>query len=606
MSSILEMPQFESKIETRPARVREIADLIVSYLEQIGVRYVFGIPGGAIDPLYSALARSARHGGPRAVVARHETGAAFMAQGYARESGKLGVCCATTGPGATNLITGVAAAQVDNVPLLVITAQTPLPTFGRGAVQECSDTAVDTVGMFDRCARYSSLVSHPDQLEGKLVSAIMSAFQAPGGPAHLSIPLDIQRSPSPVNRPNFPLDTMIEPPALCDEAAVERLQRLLRKSRKPVFLVGSKCSEAIDLITELAEEHGAQVVATPQGKGWVDHDHSLFRGIFGFAGHQTAYSVLTDPTVDLVLAIGTTLGEFSSNAWDQRALLNRRLVYVHPSEAYFARSPMAQLHVHGHLPTIFQHVLAGDHGRRWSDRVRRSCDPGVVVAAKPAGGEASGSVVPFEGGRHFQMANEEKCYDDSAPVKPQRLMRDLTRLFPACARFLADTGSSLAWATHYLNPRTPGTYRTEMGYCAMTWAIGNGVGTALASPGTPVVCITGDGSMLMGGQEITVAVAERLPVVFVVLNDSAYGMVKHGQRLGRAEPAGYELPPVDFCAVARAMGAEAYAIRYPHDLAALDIERICSRPGPTLLDVHIDPNEVPPMGLRVQVLGGAR
>ena len=131
----------------------ELGDLLISYLEQLGVEYVFGIPGGAIEPLYNALARSERRGGPRAVISRRETGAAFMADGYARNTGKLGVCCATTGPGATNLITGVASAYENNIPMLVITAQTALSTFGRGAFQESSCTGINTVGLFGHCTR---------------------------------------------------------------------------------------------------------------------------------------------------------------------------------------------------------------------------------------------------------------------------------------------------------------------------------------------------------------------------------------------------------------------------------------------------------------------
>ena len=124
------------------------ADLLVDYLNQLGIDTVFGVPGGAIEPLLNALARSARNGGPRLVVARHEGGAAFMADGYYRESGKMGVVCSTTGPGATNLITGVASALLDDVPMLVITAQTPLPKFGKRALQESSCTSIDTVGIF--------------------------------------------------------------------------------------------------------------------------------------------------------------------------------------------------------------------------------------------------------------------------------------------------------------------------------------------------------------------------------------------------------------------------------------------------------------------------
>mgnify|MGYP001288645923 CR=1 FL=1 len=184
------------------------ADLIVDYLSQIDVEYVFGIPGGAIEGLFDALARrhkgeipqtSVHHSralerkrsrsvsGPQMVVARHETGAAFMADGYARSTGKLGVCCSTTGPGATNLLTGVANAYVDRVPMLVITPQTALPSFGQRGFQESSSDLVDVVSIFDHCTRYSSLVSHPDQLEGKLFTALSTAFRRPRGPVHLSI-----------------------------------------------------------------------------------------------------------------------------------------------------------------------------------------------------------------------------------------------------------------------------------------------------------------------------------------------------------------------------------------------------------------------------------
>ncbi|HEX2245496.1 MAG TPA: thiamine pyrophosphate-binding protein [Gammaproteobacteria bacterium] len=173
----------------------ELGDLLVAYLEQLNIDYVFGIPGGAIEPLYNALARSRRRGGPRPIVPRHETGAIFMADGYYRQTGKLGVCCATTGPGATNLITGAASAYENHIPILIITAQTALVNFGRGAFQESSCTGINTVGMFQYCTRYNTLVSHVEQFEHKLTAAVTSAFQSPGGPAHLSIPLDVLCSP---------------------------------------------------------------------------------------------------------------------------------------------------------------------------------------------------------------------------------------------------------------------------------------------------------------------------------------------------------------------------------------------------------------------------
>jgi acetolactate synthase-1/2/3 large subunit len=159
--------------------------------------------------------------------------------------------------------------------------------------------------------------------------------------------------------------------------------------------------------------------------------------------------------------------------------------------------------------------------------------------------------------------------------------------------------------THYLHLKTCSNYRVGMGFGAMSWGIGAAVGTALGNPSAPVVCVTGDGSFLMSGQELTVAVAERLAVIFVILNDSSLGMVKHGQRLGGGEAIGYQLPAVDFALMAKAMGAEGYVIRTLQDLKAIDITKICRRLGPTVLDVHIDAESVPPIGSRLKSLGRA-
>ena len=171
-----------------------IADLLVAYLEQMEIECVFGVPGGAIEPFFDALARSSRRGGVRHVLARHEAGAAYMADGYARETGKIGVCCATSGPGSTNLITGVACAYENNIPMLVITAQPALPTFGKHPLQESSCTGLDTLSMLQHCTHYNSLVSHSQQFENKLMTALQRSIRTPAGPVHLSIPIDVFRS----------------------------------------------------------------------------------------------------------------------------------------------------------------------------------------------------------------------------------------------------------------------------------------------------------------------------------------------------------------------------------------------------------------------------
>jgi acetolactate synthase I/II/III large subunit len=591
----------------------DIADLLVAYLEQMGIEYVFGVPGGAIEPLYNALARSSRRGGIRPVIARHESGAAFMADGYARETGKIGVCCATSGPGATNMITGVATAYDNNIPMLVITGQPALPTFGMHPLQESACTGVNTLGLFSHCTRYNTLVSHPKQLEPKLVAALQRAVRTPGGPVHLSIPVDVFRSPSLNQAPLYDLRAVLAPPSMIDDEALASLQQMLLKARNVVLLIGGWSGEAIGSVLQFANLLGTAFVTTPDGKGLVSPDHPLNRGVFGFGGHGSAEAVLRDESVDLILAVGASMGEWNSGGWSD-SLLNERLVHIDESEDHLSRTPMARLHVRGRILAIFNRLVDHFHATR-------QCDSAEIQRSARLRHSASWQPDTL-------LAAVDKYESDATPIKPQRLMRELGHLFPPSTRFLADSGNSVAWAIHYLQPAIDrrlserrlegvsrkralgrrktgsGWLRVTMTFAPMGWAIGGAVGTAIGNPDVPVVCITGDGSFLMNGQEISTAVAERLTVVFVVLNDSSLGMVRHGQRMGGAEQIGCELPATDFAAMARAMGANGHTIRSPQDLNQLEMKAICAHKGPTLLDILIDPEEVPPMHVRMRVLAG--
>jgi len=609
-------------------RQRTYADLVVAYLAQIGVEYVFGVPGGAIEPFFNALAHHSQYDAseipsglaprvlsrktPRgardlqAIVARHEAGAAFMADGYARETGKLGVCCATTGPGTTNLITGVASAYADHIPMLVITAQTALPGFGSGALQESSSDAVDTVGMFQHCTVYNSLVSHPDQLERKLLKAMVSAYRKPGGPAHISIPVDIQALAVDSGAEPCDIATLFRQPEVVDTQSFDALCQVLLKAHRVVLFLGSECRGSVDEIMQFAELMGAAIVTTPSGKGCIDAHHHLYRGVFGFAGHSGARDTLLDKEVELVLAVGTSLDELSTNGWDATALLNKKLIHIDATMDNFVHSTMARLHVYGHLRTIFSDLIQVFTS---VDRQEQNLfNGGPYLSGREASRQAlsnwraPNSSVTFGTPRKVALDQTEKYLSNEVPIKPQRLMGELSRRFPDNTRFVCDAGNSWAWATHYLHLKQGGHFRIGMGYGAMTWAIGAAVGTALGNRSAPVVCITGDGSFLMSGQELTVAVQHHLPVIYVIMNDQALGMVKHGQRLGGGEPIGFELPPVDFAAVARAMGAQAYTIQGPDDFACIDISAVCKANRPTLFDVHIDPEEVPPIQARTKVL----
>ncbi|MEH6358112.1 MAG: thiamine pyrophosphate-binding protein [Pseudomonadales bacterium] len=602
--------------ETEP--VYEAGDLLISYLEQLGVEYLFGIPGGAIEPLYNALARSERRGGIKSVVARHETGAAFMAEGYARNSGRLGVCCSTTGPGATNLITGVASAFENKVPLLVITAQTSLKNFGKRAFQESADTGINIVGMFQFCTCFNTMVSHIEQLEQKLITAVMTAMRE-SAPVHLSIPVDILKANLPRTAPSYDLPTLIEQPHFQDERGIKRLIEQIEHSSKIVIVLGSGGREAAGLILEVAALIGALVVTTPDGKGLVSPYHPLYRGVIGFAGHVSASKLLADPEVDTIIAVGTVISEWTSNGWDTSSFLNDRLIHIESEASHLTGSPMSKIHVRGCIASIFESLSESLRGKTGISNVVSVDD---IARQRQSVGKETVFREKIEQVQHFELANARKYYDDSTPIKPQWLMHRLAQLFPPNTRYLADTGNSFAWAIHYLHPfdrrinqrrtngrhdngrrqRNAGLFQCALEFASMGWAIGSSVGAALACPGEPIVCITGDGSLLMSGQEMTVALEHQLPVVFVVLNDSSLGMVKHGQLLAKAESIGHKLPTVDFALMAGAMGVVGHRIRRAQDLLDLDIQEICSRNGPTVLDVLIDPDEVPPMDMRIKVL----
>ena len=583
----------------------EIADLLVAYLQIIGVEYVFGVPGGAIEPLFNALARSERRGGPRAVVARHEAGAAFMADGYARETGKLGVCCATSGPGATNLITGVACAHDNGMPVLAITGQPALPSFGKRALQESACTGINTLGMFRHCTRFNSLVSHPEQAEPKLITAIVKAMRSRGA-AHLTYPVDVLRTPLDAQHHITDINALIRKRGLLDDEAVREAAQLLKQTGRVVFMIGGGCADSMPQIMKLVELLDAQFVSTPDGKGLVNPSHHAYYGVFGFAGHTSAAALLAG-NPDLVVVLGTNLGEWTSGAWSS-LVLNNRLIHIDSSDDHLMRSPMARLHVRGRIFTVCERLI---------ELLQPVC-------------YARANKIDAQLDPERFMAEPDKYESDATPIKPQRLMRELTRRFPASTRFVADAGNSTAWAVHYLthDDRRVQTLerrqsreerRTEaqsdrrsenanwlrviMDFAPMGWAIGAAVGIAQGQPECPVVCLTGDGSYLMSGQEITVAAEQGLTVIFVILNDAAYGMVKHGQRLAGAESIGWQLPKADYRKLAESLGVPGHVIESPDDFDKIDFDAILNRKGPTLLDIRIDGEEVPPMSLRMQTLG---
>jgi acetolactate synthase-1/2/3 large subunit len=432
---------------------------------------------------------------------------------------------------------------------------------------------------------------------------------------HLSIPVDILRSQVTPRLDHTNLSTLLHKPSLVDEDMVRALYGSLQRASRLALIVGGDCGEAIDAIIHFAEMTHSCFVTTPDAKGLINPHHALYRGVFGFAGHDSAQRALQDD-VDLILAIGTSLGEWTSAAWST-SVLNDKLIHIDASDEHLRHSPMARQHVRGRIRTVFERLLDLMHIEQEA--------LGMPWSANPTASSSQHRV---------SLRDPLKAQSDATPIKPQRLMTELSKRFPPTTRFVADAGNATAWAIHYLDSRTnrrlglapvasqpadpaansawrgerrhdhAGWLRVLMDFAPMGWAIGAAVGIARAKPDCPVVCLTGDGSYLMNGQEITVAAQEGLSVIFVILNDSALGMVKHGQQLAGAERVAFELPDVDYALLAQALGVPGHVIRSPADFDALDMPALLGRRGPTLLDVRIDAEEVPPMDLRMQTLEG--
>jgi len=577
---------------------RNLSDLLIEYLELLGVEYVFGVPGAHISALYEALARSEKRGGPRAILTRHETGAANMADGYARETGKLGVCCATTGPGATNLLTGVASSFTDHTPLLVLTGQTPLAKFGMAAFQESSPDMMDTTAMLSHCTYYSSVISDAKQFEHKLSHALMTALRSPKGPVHLNIPLNISRTPvsGKLNYPNL-VYLLRKTEYFFDQTAFTELTQLIDnsivKKQRIVLMVGHDCADASERIIALAERINANIITTQRGKTWVNPYHPLVKGVFGYAGHQSARQALEHESVDLILAIGTGLGQWSTSTWDE-IILNDKLVHIHRISDYFSRSPMARLHLHGQTKAIvdalLKHLENPQHPINNAQQPFLSCENIVKEDLDFTQPPQQISV---------QACIEDKNDTKEASLHPRVLVAALMQThFPSNTRFIVDTTNWIPWTLQYFFSPQHKNYRLSCELAAMGWGIGAAVGTAFgAAKKTPVVCLVGDGGFLMNGQEITVAVGEKLTVIYIILNDSHYGMVQHRHRQVSKESIEFSFPSVDFAKMAQAMGAKGYSICNKAALQKFDFQAICEYEGPTVIDVYINPDITPPMGM---------
>jgi acetolactate synthase-1/2/3 large subunit len=553
----------------RPRAFATLADELVSALAAAGVATYFGVPGGAIEPFFNALARGSAEGRLTIVPMRSEAGAAFAADGYYRQTGRLAASVVTAGPGISNLITATMSAHADRIPFLIITPQVASHKQGRGALQDSSSDGHDLPRMLAACTRYSTVVTHPEQLGHKLARALSAAYRAPAGPVQLAIPSEILAG-CPSQSLARPLSLWAaEPQSSVDLVALDALVDTVLRARAPALYVGDDAGPGAAQVRRLARALGAPVVSSPAGKRWLGHRDPTYRGVLGFSGHAEAQRAVE--RCDVIVAFGATFDELSTNAWTAIPKVPIWAVDAHSEFAY--RLSQAR-------PVVASTELV-------IQRLLERLQPPVLPSISPrCSGLQSVLALPA----------------DEGPVHPTRLMQWLGRVLPDDVVVHVDAGNSFSWSTRDLTRPCADTYRVAMGLASMCWAISAVIGAAVGRR-RRTLCVTGDGAMLMSSLELTVAVEQRLPVTYVVLNDSALGMVRHGQKLSGAAPIAHEIAPVRFDQLARACGAHGIRVQRQDELEAIDaIWLEDDDSGPCVIDVRIDRDAVPPMADRVRGL----
>jgi len=522
-------------------------------LREFGVDTIFGVPGGANAPLLAALMDRPD---VRMVTAKHESNAAFMAMGYALATGRPGVIYTTAGPGITNAMTGIACAYYEGVPVVHIAGEVARSAFGRGALQESSPESFDAVGMMRRFTKASVLISRAGQAATLVRKTIETALGGRPGPVFISMPLDVastQCAPQPVRGTTA---ASVDIPA----AACAHAMELLERAERPLILAGAGARGARSkrALRALAEHIGAPVCVTPKGKGVFPEDHSSYIGVLGFGGHDSVIQYL-ERGVDVLLVIGSSLNDFSTNSWTPLLRATHAFLQIDIDAAQLGKNYPIDVGLLGPADVILSQML--DHRGR-SSRCARPLNVSLLrqpVAQAPSGRLTTTDVV---------LALNDLCPDDAIHT--------------------ADMGEHLAIALHYLSVGERGEFFASLGFGSMGSGIVSAIGYQLGAPERRTYALCGDGGMLMNGSEVATAVQWELPTTFLVVNDSRLNMVWHGMRDLYGRSPSFDTQEIDFAAWARSMGADAEIVRTRSELCSA--LRIVPQRRPRVLDLRIDPD----------------
>ncbi|MBV1776112.1 acetolactate synthase 2 catalytic subunit [Burkholderiaceae bacterium DAT-1] len=523
------------------------ADLLVKALEAEGVEYLFGYPGGAIMPFYDALVGSPlKH-----ILCRHEQGAALAANGYARASGKVGVCIATSGPGATNLLTGIADAYLDSVPLVAITGQVARPFIGTDAFQE-----VDVFGMSMAVVKHSFIVQDMASLPVVLAEAFAIARSGRPGPVLVDVPKDIQLGPCDADYHVLP----VQPATAPGVASLRDARALLAQAKRPVLYAGGgvALAEAVDALRYFVNETGIPTVTTLKAIGSLPPDHPAWLGMLGMHGSKEAN--LAVQGCDLLLVVGARFDDRATGRLDRFAP-DARVIHLDIDPAEFGKLRKADIALSGDLSVCLRELAQPLDIADW----RAAC------------------------GSHRPLPDGGVALPDNRIHGPS-LLRELSRQLPEDAIVCCDVGQHQMWTAQHYRFHHPRHHLSSGGLGTMGFGLPAALGAQFAFPDRMVVNVSGDGSFMMNVQELVTIRRCNLPVRILLLDNQLLGMVRQWQNLffdERHSETDLSDNP-DFCKVAEAFGIPALRIERASDISRA-LEAMLHTDGPLLIHAVIDP-----------------
>jgi acetolactate synthase-1/2/3 large subunit len=541
------------------------ARLVVEALERQGVKHVFGYPGGAIMPVYDALTGSSlKH-----ILVRHEQAAALAADAYGRVTGKPGVCLATSGPGATNLVTGIANAFLDSVPMVAITGQVASPLMGTDAFQE-----VDIFGITLPIVKHSFLIRNTADIPRIFAEAFRIATSGRPGPVLIDLPKDmsvIATSPEPFELP-------VEEEDELDEGAIAVANAFIASAETPVLYFGGgvPIARAERALREFAKRSGIPAVATLKALGAIPTDEPNFLGMLGMHGTRAANMAIDN--CDLLICVGARFDDRATGKLDSFAP-RAKVIHIDGDPAEIGKLRVPEVAIAGDLSAILDSLTAKPSIAEWARQCRAQKEMWAARYDAPGAG-----------------------------VYAPALLKELSEAAGDKAIFTCDVGQHQMWVAQHCRFVRPQAHLTSGGLGTMGYGVPAGMGALLAEPDATVITISGDGSFMMNVQELATLRRYRLPLKIVLIDNSQLGMVRQWQELFFEENfSEIDLSDnPDFSEVAHAFGIEAFTIDHRSQVSDA-IERLLGTSGPILMHVRIDPREnvwplVPPNSSNVQMM----